>query len=80
MVQTIYNGFAGVGLDKFLDGLDIEDGDVYKLTKEILIQESVTVDQLYHSISEQDLEEVGIPEISRRLIRSAVQVFCPQVM
>ena len=47
---------------------------MYDLTKENLVREGVTLGHLYTMITDQDLEEIGIPEMPRRLIRAALQV------
>jgi hypothetical protein len=65
---------AGSELENFLERLGIEDQSMYDLTKQTLAQEGVSVEQLYTMISDEDLEEIGVPEIARRLIKAAVQV------
>jgi hypothetical protein len=65
---------AGSKLDRFLDSLGIEDKWMYDRTKDVLVREGITLDQLYTEISDRDLQDVGVPEIPRKLIKTAVQV------
>jgi hypothetical protein len=69
---------AGNELENFVLGLEIADKKVEDEALRILTAENVNVEQLFSSISDADLQNMGVPELVRELISSAVQAFiCP---
>jgi hypothetical protein len=59
-------------MDKFVESLDFPDKSIAELARDILIREGVNVSQLGTCITNDDLEEIGIPEAARRILLQAV--------